>query len=57
MATFNCDPSAERSIGIGSRHGQSGEDEMGIEVLLLAFGVYATIWLLVLWGSRYFGPR
>lgn len=30
---------------------------MGIEVLLLAFGVYATIWLLVLWGARYFGPR
>jgi hypothetical protein len=30
---------------------------MGIEILLVAFVVYATIWLLVLAGSRYFGPR
>jgi hypothetical protein len=30
---------------------------MGIELLLVAFGVYATIWLLVLAGSSYFGPR
>jgi hypothetical protein len=30
---------------------------MGLNLLVLAFGVYATIWLVVLWGSRYFGPR
>jgi len=30
---------------------------MGIEILVLAFGVYAAIWLAVLMGSRYFGPR
>ena len=30
---------------------------MGLSLLVLAFGVYATIWLVVLWGSRYFGPR
>jgi hypothetical protein len=33
------------------------EDAMGIEVLVLAFGVYATIWLVVLVGSQFFGPR
>jgi hypothetical protein len=33
------------------------EDEMGIEILLLAFGVYAAIWLAVLVGSQFFGPR
>jgi len=26
-------------------------------VLVLAFGVYATIWLVVLVGSQFFGPR
>jgi len=30
---------------------------MGINLLILAFGVYAAIWLVVLTGSRYFGPR
>ncbi len=30
---------------------------MGIEVLLLAFGVYAAIWVAVLAGSQFFGPR
>jgi hypothetical protein len=34
-----------------------GEDEMGIEILLLAFGVYAAIWLAVIAGSQFFGPR
>ena len=34
-----------------------GEDEMGIELLLLAFGVYAAIWLAVIAGSQFFGPR
>ena len=30
---------------------------MGIEVLLIAFGVYAAIWLTVIVGSQFFGPR
>jgi hypothetical protein len=30
---------------------------MGIEILILAFGVYATIWLFVIVGSQFFGPR
>jgi hypothetical protein len=30
---------------------------MGIEVLVLAFGVYASTWLVVLVGSQFFGPR
>jgi len=30
---------------------------MGANVLILAFVVYAAIWLIVLSGSRYFGPR
>jgi hypothetical protein len=28
----------------------------GVEVLGLALTVLAVIWILVLWGSRYFGP-
>jgi hypothetical protein len=34
-----------------------GEDEMGIEILLLAFGVYAAIWLVVIAGSPFFASR
>ena len=30
---------------------------MGIEVLLVAFGAYAAIWVTVLVGSQFFGPR
>ncbi len=30
---------------------------MGMQVLLLAAGVLAVVWIIVLWGSRYFGPR
>jgi hypothetical protein len=29
----------------------------GIVVLFLAIGILLAIWLLVLWGSAYFGPR
>ncbi len=35
----------------------SREAGMGIELLLLAVGVYAAIWLAVLVGSQFFGPR
>ena len=30
---------------------------MGMQVLLIAAGVLASVWIIVLWGSRYFGPR
>jgi diacylglycerol kinase len=30
---------------------------MGSEVVLIAIGVLAVIWIVVLWGSRYFGPQ
>jgi hypothetical protein len=29
----------------------------GPGILLLAACVFAAIWLVVLWGSRYFGPQ
>jgi len=28
----------------------------GVSVLVTAFAVLIAIWILVLWGSRYFGP-
>jgi hypothetical protein len=28
----------------------------GASVLLVAFGALIVIWIMVLWGSRYFGP-
>jgi hypothetical protein len=28
----------------------------GVSVLALAVAVLVVIWILVLWGSRYFGP-
>jgi hypothetical protein len=28
---------------------------MGIEILALAFGVYAATWLVIIFGSRFFG--
>jgi hypothetical protein len=30
---------------------------MGIEVLAVAAATIAVVWIIVLWGSRYFGPR
>ena len=30
---------------------------MGIEVLAIAAAALAIVWIIVLWGSRYFGPR
>ena len=35
----------------------AGEAAMGIEILALAAGVYAATWVVVLVGSRFFGPR
>ena len=28
-----------------------------MEILLSAAAVLATVWIIVLWGSRYFGPQ
>jgi hypothetical protein len=28
-----------------------------MDVLFIAFGALAVIWILVIWGSRYFGPE
>jgi len=28
-----------------------------METLVIAFGIFAGIWIVVLWGARYFGPR
>jgi len=28
----------------------------GLWVLAGAFGIFVMIWILILWGSRYFGP-
>ena len=36
------------------RERSSREDEME---LLVALGFLAGIWIIVLWGSRYFGPQ
>lgn len=30
---------------------------MGIQILLIAAGVYGATWLVVLAGSKFFGPR
>jgi hypothetical protein len=29
----------------------------GIAVLFLAIAVLLTVWVIVVWGSRYFGPQ
>jgi hypothetical protein len=28
-----------------------------MDVLVIGFGILILIWILVLWGSRYFGPK
>ena len=29
----------------------------GMETLIMGLGIFAAIWIVVLWGARYFGPR
>jgi len=28
-----------------------------METLIMGLGIFAAIWIVVLWGARYFGPR
>jgi hypothetical protein len=28
-----------------------------MDILLVTFGILVAIWILVLWGARYFGPQ
>jgi hypothetical protein len=28
----------------------------GLSVLAAALGIFVLIWIIILWGSRYFGP-
>ena len=28
-----------------------------METLIIGLGIIAVIWIVVLWGARYFGPR
>jgi hypothetical protein len=37
--------------------GESEETEIEMQVLIITFGLLAAVWIIVLWGSRYFGPR
>jgi hypothetical protein len=46
----------KRRIGeTTSRQRSTGEHDM--QILLVSFCAIAVIWLIVLWGSRYLGPR
>jgi hypothetical protein len=35
----------------------TGAWEVEMEILIVAIGALAAIWVLVLWGSRFIGPR
>jgi hypothetical protein len=37
--------------------GDGDATEAGMQILLIAACTLAVIWIIVLWGSRYFGPR
>jgi hypothetical protein len=28
-----------------------------MQTLLIGLGIYVGIWIIILWGARYFGPR
>jgi hypothetical protein len=28
-----------------------------MDILLITFGILVAIWIVVLWGARYFGPQ
>jgi hypothetical protein len=37
------------------RDSNAGEGLM--QTLLVGVGIYVALWIIVLWGARYFGPR
>jgi hypothetical protein len=45
IGNINCRSTGNREAG------------MGIEILAIAAATLAIVWIIVLWGSRYFGPR
>ena len=45
------------AIGLRCRQNNAGEGAMGIGILGLAVAVYAGIWLVIIVGSQFFGPR
>ena len=46
------------SAGSGERRRfVSAQRESMMQILLVAFCAIASIWIIVLWGSRYLGPR
>jgi hypothetical protein len=47
-----------KSAGLREKpSGQRSTGEHDMQILLVAFLAIAGIWLVVLWGSRYLGPR
>ena len=45
----------EAAISLSPRDGD--ETEVWMQILLIAACTLAIVWIIVLWGSRYFGPR
>jgi hypothetical protein len=45
----------EAPISLSPRDGD--ETEVWMQILLIAACTLAIVWIIVLWGSRYFGPR
>lgn len=48
-------PREEAPISLSPRDGD--ETEAWMQILLIAACTLAVVWIIVLWGSRYFGPR
>jgi hypothetical protein len=55
-AALRCDVRVTRGIS-PLAVGDGDETEAGMQILLIAACTLAVVWIIVLWGSRYFGPR
>jgi hypothetical protein len=42
---------------IGRKSPREGSMLQGVSVLIVGLAIMVAIWLVVLWGSRYLGPR
>jgi hypothetical protein len=53
------DPKEDQKIKKDQKRRCPREDNMidGYMVPVLGFGVLAAVWIVVIWGSTYFGPR